>query len=178
MNARFSAGVFMVACKKKDKTLFIKVNVRTDQERQKLLAGIEDSSVQIIDLPGGGVEVSDFSKVGNYNFSSTLKREAMEEMGCEIEILAENPVGLFLNISNLDENEKNNGDIAFLFPVRLFGEPEVSEESSEIVWISLKEFLSEEKYRCPGRLGKEGRMGKMIWEGFRYFSDKPSNYFS
>lgn len=77
---RGTVGVFGVALRVVDGQTRILVNVRTDQEEQRQLAGLpKESTVLIVDLPGGRWLASDKTE------EEGLRREIHEETGCEIE---------------------------------------------------------------------------------------------
>lgn len=157
MKRCFTVGVFAVPAIVRDCEVRIKVNVRTDQERQKELAGI-DSEVKIVDLLGGGVKEGE-------SFLEALVREVEEESGCQMKSLGEFRGPLVAG-----------NDMAFWMPIELIGDPRPTEEALEHIWISRDEFEAENQYRCVGKLGKEGRMGGMIREAFSFYGASVFTY--
>jgi len=170
--ATFTIGVFGMACRidghGKPR---IMVNVRTDQERQKELAGLPiNSKVKIIDAPGGGIEVNDLIKTKNPNLFEVLQREVSEETACEIESCGDFR-GPFMIITNNEHDTRPTGDLAFWMPIKIDGEPKPSNEALAHPWISLEDLESETEYRCVGKLGKNGRTGKMILAALYLYDD-------
>lgn len=171
--ATFTIGVFGLAAKKDDSGApLIKVNVRTDQDRQKKLAGLEaDSKVMIVDLPGGGVEFNDFPELKEADLFSVLQREVHEETdGCEIRSLGKFR-GPFMVVTNNTDETKASGDMAFWMPIELRGNPKPSNEALSHPWISRQEFEAQDEYRCVSGLGKLGRTGRMLREAFEFYED-------
>lgn len=165
--ATFTAGFFGAAARKdKNGKVRIKVNVRTDQERQKKLAGLStESDVKIIDMPGGGFN---FNEISAYPFD-VLRREISEETGgCMIESVGEFH-GPSMIVNNNTDEDKPSGDMAFWMPVKLHGSPSPSDEALEHPWISREQFEAENEYRCVGKLGKAGRTGRMILAAFDFY---------
>jgi hypothetical protein len=169
--ATFTVGVFGLPARKDGLgKLRIKVNVRTDQGRQKKLAGLPaDSKVKIIDMPGGGVNFNDFSELKKANLFDGLGREVSEETGgCKIESLGEFR-GPFMVVTNNTDDEKPSGDMAFWMPIKIHGNPKPSNEALEHPWISREQFEAEDEYRCVSGLGKAGRTGRMIRAAFDFY---------
>ncbi len=161
-------GVFGLACWNDKGILRIKVNVRTDQEGQRNKIGATDSNIQMIDLPGGGVEIEDLSNL-QCSLLHVLQREIAEETGgCSID-----PVGDFsapyMIVLNREGSGHVEGDLAFWIPVILKGRPRPSVEALDHPWISLQQLEAETEYRVVGGLGKAGRSGKMLRAGFSFF---------
>lgn len=169
--ATFTTGVFGLAARKDGLgNLRIKVNVRTDQERQKKLAGLPaDSKVKIVDMPGGGVDFNDFPEPKKANLFDVLRREVSEEtVGCTIEPFGELR-GPFMAVTNNTDEMKPSGDMAFWVPIKLRGNPKPSNEALEHPWISREQFEAEDEYRCVSGLGKAGRTGRMIRAAFDFY---------
>jgi len=169
--ATFTFGVSGLAARKDGfGNLRIMVNVRTDQERQKELAGLPvDSKVKIVDIPGGGVDFEDFPEPKKADLFNVLKREVAEETGgCTIESLGEFR-GPLMVVTNNTDNKKPSGDMALWMPIKLHGDPKPSDEASEHPWISREQFEAEDEYRCVSRLGKAGRTGRMIRAAFDFY---------
>ncbi len=167
----FTFGGFGLAARKNGLGIVcVKVNVRTDQERQKKLAGLPaDSKVKIIDAPGGGVDFNDFSKSKQANLFEVVEREILEETGgCTIEKVGEFSEPFVVVTNNTDDKEPS-GDIASWVPVKLHGDPKPSDEALEHPWISREQFEAENEYRCVGQLGKAGRTGRMIRAAFDFY---------
>lgn len=166
----FTVGVFGLAARKDKFGIRIKVNVRTDQERQKKIAGLPaNSKVKIIDLPGGGVEFNDFIDPKKADLFDVLRREISEETdGCTLEVLDEFK-GPYIAITNSTDESKPYGDMAFWAPIKLYGDPKPSDEAIEHPWISRKEFEAQDKYRCVSGLGKAGRTGRMLRSAFYWY---------
>lgn len=169
--ALFTVGVFGLACRidglGKPR---IKLNVRTDQERQKRLAGLPaDSKVKIVDIPGGGIDFNDFPEPEKANLFDPLRREVSEEtLGCVIESIGEFS-GPHMVITNNQRDMCSAGDMAFWIPIRIHGNPKPSDEALEHPWISREQLEAEDEYRCVGKLGKEGRTGRMIRAAFDFY---------
>jgi hypothetical protein len=179
--ATFTVGVFGLACWNDDGTLRIKVNVRTDQARQRGLAGLPaDSPVKIIDMPGGGVEIEDFPDPKQASLLEVLRREIMEETGgCSFDPLDAQFSGPVIAITNTIDPAKPTGDLAFWMPIRLYGMPVPSNEASEHPWISRQQLEEETEYRAVGGLGKAGRTGRMLRDAFIFYEmNKHHNLFS
>jgi len=179
--ATFTVGVFGLACWNDNGTLRIKVNERTDQERQKKLANLpDDSTVKIVDMPGGGVKLEDFPEPKQASLMGVLRREVSEETGgCTIESNAEFS-GPFMVVTNNQDDSKPAGDIAFWMPVVLRGKLQPSDEAQDHPWITLAQLEEETEYRAVGGLGKAGRTGRMIKAAFEWYferRDEPT-YFS
>jgi hypothetical protein len=169
--ATFTVGVFGLPARKDGLgKLRIKLNVRTDQERQKKLAGLPvDSKVKIVDMPGGGVDFGDFPEPKKANLFEVLRREVSEEtVGCTIEPLGEFR-GPFMTVTNSTDDKNPSGDMALWMPVRLHGDPKPSGEALEHPWITREQFEAEDEYRCVSGLGKEGRTGRMIRAAFDFY---------
>lgn len=171
--ATFTVGVFGLACWNNHDTLHIKVNERTDQKRQRKLAGLpENSTVKIIDMPGGGVELLDFTDLKQTSLFDVLRREIMEETGgCAIRQAGpfSEP---FMVVTNNLEDSKPTGDIAFWMPVILKGKPRPTSEAQDHPWITLDQLEEETEYRAVGSLGKIGRTGRMIRAAFAWYGDR------
>lgn len=172
MKASFTVGVFGLACKQDPfGKLRIKLNVRTDQVRQRKLANLpEDSTTLLVDCPGGTVDFADFPDK-QANLLRVLRREVEEETGgCQIE-----PLGSFsqpfLAVTNIDDESKPSGDIAFWMPIKLIGEPQPSDEAMDHPWISLEELEDGTVHRPVSGLGMSGRTGRMIKEAFSWFRE-------
>lgn len=180
--ATFTVGVFGLACLKDDDgTLRIKVNVRTDQEKQRKLAGLsEDSKVLIVDMPGGGVELADFPEPKDALLFDVLAREIKEETGgCTIRALGHFS-GPFMVVTNNQDETKPTGDLAFWVPVLLCGTPQPTAEALDHPWITFQQFETETEYRAVGGLGKAGRTGRMLRDAFEFYNThrRSSKYFS
>lgn len=177
--ATFTIGVFGLAAQKDScGKLRIKVNVRTDQERQKELAGLPvDSKVKIVDIPGGGVDFEDFPEPKKANLFTVLEREVSEEtLGCTIESLGEFR-GPFMVVTNNTDDKKPSGDVAFWMPIKLHGNPKPSNEAMDHPWISREQFEKEDEYRCVS-VGKAGRTGRMIRAAFDFYEANAEEIFS
>ena len=161
---QFSMGVFGLAARlRKVGEVFlveIHVNERTDQEKQKKIAGIDPSSpVRIIDCPGGGVQEGETPM-------EALVREIREETcGCTIESLGNFSEPLFF----LNKDPSKPSDAAMWMPIKLFGEPQPSNEALSHPWITLEEFEAEFPYRPVSGKGKLGRTGQMMHTGINWF---------
>lgn len=176
MKATFTTGVFGLAARKDGLgKIRIKLNVRTDQERQKKIAGLPaDSKVKIVDIPGGGVDFDDFPEPKKADLFAVLRREISEETGgCTIELLGELR-GPFMVVTNNTDETKPSGDMAFWAPINLFGGPKPSDEAMEHPWISREQFENENEYRCVSGLGKTGRTGRMICAAFDFYEANES----
>ncbi len=171
--AFFSMGVFGLPCTRDPEgPLRIKLNVRTDQIRQRKLAGLpDDSEVLIVDCPGGGVDFGDFPDKKPDIFR-VLQREISEETkGCEIISLA--PFSQpFLAVTNIADEKKASGDVAFWMPIRLIGNPKPSNEAMYHPWISLEELRDGKMFRPVSGLGMAGRTGRMISSAFDWFESR------
>lgn len=171
--ATYTIGVFALACWNDNGTLRIKVNERTDQERQKRNAGLpSDSTVKIIDMPGGGVQLEDFPDPKEASLLDVLKREVSEETGgCTIE-----PHGAFsgpvMVVTNNRDDSRPTGDIAFWLPVVLKGKLQTSVEAQDHPWITRDQLVEETEYRAVGGLGKAGRTGRMIIAAFAWYTER------
>lgn len=173
--ATFTVEVFGAAARfDSDGTVRVLVNVRTDQAVQRKRAGIApDSTVKIIDLPGGGITIEDCSDPQNpFPMLRALKREVLEETHCsEVDIIDEisGPI-MYIADPPFDGPQ---GDMAFWAPIFIHGTPQPSPEATEHVWISrtelVTETVTETKYRTPGKLGIKGRMGSMILAALRWW---------
>jgi ADP-ribose pyrophosphatase YjhB (NUDIX family) len=150
---RGTVGVFGVALKSDKEGMKILVNVRNDQKEQLDLAGLSnDSTVLIVDLPGGRWLTSDASE------EEALRREIREETHCESEIIDGSRVGPFKK--SLPNSRAF--DYCFAWEVRLIGTPEPSDEATEHRWVKWEDLVAEIEVRLPGTLGANGRMGQMI----------------
>lgn len=171
--ATFTVGIFGAAARfDSDGTVRVLVNVRADQAEQHKRAGLPpDSLVKIIDLPGGGVTVEDCSDPRNpFPMLRALKREVLEETGCDSVDIIDIPSGPYL-LCAAAPPDAPQGDIAHWMPILIHGIPHPSPEATEHVWISQEEILAEAKYRTPGRLGKKGRMGIMIIDALHWWKE-------
>lgn len=135
----------------------ILVNVRTDQERQRQLAGLPDDwPGKIVDLPGGTLQIGDLS------FEQCLEREVAEETGgCKSKQFG-GFFGPFPLIKEETGTAEKPHDLAFAAAVTLLGEPHPTPEASEHQWVTWRQLQFEEGVRLPGKLSSAGRMGKMI----------------
>jgi len=180
--ATFTVGVFGLACWNDNGTLRIKVNVRTDQERQRELAKLPaDSQVLIIDMPGGGVDLEDFPDIKAANLLEVLRREFAEETGgCHFHTLTDDFSGPVMVVTNNQDGTKPAGDLAFWRPIRMYGKPRPTNEALDHPWVSEKELDEETTYRCVGGLGKAGRTGRMLKAAFGFYQAHrdQSQYFS
>ena len=165
-----TTGVFGLPAKILDGNIRIKVNVRTDQERQWQLAKLEPiAGVQIVDCPGGGLQQGE-------DFEKGLRREIREETGdCEIKFSSSlkyfsKPYSFF----GEGTAEKPN-DYAFWAPIVLLGDSKPSNEALAHPWISFEEFLKENPYRCVGGLGNKGRTGQMLRSAFMFYEQNRGN---
>lgn len=171
--ATFTIGVFGLACWNDKGILRIKVNERTDQARQKKIAGLpEDCPVKIIDMPGGGVEISDFPDPKQASLWTVLEREIAEETGgCKID--SGGPFSEpFMVVTNNQDDNKPTGDIAFWMPVVLHGKPLPTSEAQNHPWITLQQLDAETEFRAVGGLGKAGRTGSMIRAAFCWYAER------
>lgn len=158
--ATFSVGVFGIPAKVIDGIIKIKVNVRTDQANQRKLANLpEDSTILLVDCPGGAV------KPGDTSLEQALAREIAEETGgCTMESL-----GDFREPLQLMKDPSKPYDLAFWKPVRLIGEPQPSNEASDHPWVSMKELETADKYRAVSGLGLSGRTGRMMVAALEFY---------
>lgn len=170
--ATFTIGVFGLACWKDNGLLRIKVNERADQVRQRKIAGLpEDSPVKIIDMPGGGVEISDFPDPKQAFLWTVLERKIAEETGgCKIESIGHFSEP-FLVVTNNQDDDKPTGDIAFWWPIVLMGRPRPTSEAQDHPWITLQQLNAETEYRAVGGLGKSGRTGRILRAAFSWYED-------
>ena len=114
---QFSIGVFGLAAKIINGIVRIKVNVRTDQDRQWAAAKLSPiSGVQIVDCHGGAIQLGETQ-------AEALTREIREETGgCEIRI-----TGAFSKpLPFLNTDLSKPSDMAIWVPVVLIGEPKPS----------------------------------------------------
>lgn len=149
--ALFTIGVFGVADKVVNNEIVILVNTRTDQEKQKQLAGLaSDWPGKIVDLPGGTCSLED------YSLEETFLREVYEEIGCFAEMLTP----FFGPFAQIDK-EKQKRNLAFVCRMRIAEEPKPSEENSSNHWLTWHQLMDQKQFRLPGA-GKDGRMAKMI----------------
>ncbi|MGD0577152.1 MAG: NUDIX hydrolase [Candidatus Staskawiczbacteria bacterium] len=159
----FTIGVFGLAAKIIGGVVRIKVNVRTDQERQWQAAKLNPiPGVQIIDCPGGGVCVLE-------SLEDALKREIREETGgCDICIMGRfRPPIPFIN-----NDPSKPSDLAVWAPVVLIGDPKPSNEASSHPWITREQLEAETEYRCVSGLGNKGRTGQMLRAAFDWYEDE------
>lgn len=176
LKATFTIGVFgLAALKDSLGNVYLKVNVRTDQERQKKIAGLPaDSKVKLVDIPGGGTEFDDFPEPKKADLFNVLRREVSEETsGCTIEAI-DGFRGPFMIVTNITDETKPSGDMAFWMPIKLHGKPKPSNEALEHPWISREQFETENEYRCISGLGKAGRTGRMIRAAFDFYEANTS----
>lgn len=181
-NATFTVGVFGLACWNDNGTLRIKVNVRTDQARQRELAKLPvESKVMIVDMPGGGVDLEDFPDMKQANLLDVLTREVAEETdGCTLTITTTDFFGPVMVVTNNSNAAKPAGDIAFWRPIKLHGTPKPTSEALDHPWVSEQQLDDETEYRSVGGLGKAGRTGRMLKAAFAFYEshrDEP-HYFS
>lgn len=151
-------GIFAVIGRLNDQNeVEILVNVRTDQEKQRQLTDLpENWAGKVVDLPGGTLQIGDLS------FEQCLEREIAEETaGCDSKPLG-NILGPFTLIKAETGTAEKPHDLAFVAPVELFGEPRPNPEASEHRWVTWQQLEAEQEVRLPGKLGKTGRMAKMI----------------
>ncbi len=150
--APFYVGVFGIPAKLVDGVVKIKCNVRTDQKEQRKIAGLaEESTVLLVDCPGGAIRPGDTSR------EAALARETAEETcGSTIVSLGEfrQPLELM--------GERPLYDLAFWKPVLLIGDPKPSDEASDHPWLSRQELETADKYRAVSGLGLAGRTGQMM----------------
>lgn len=156
----FTIGVFGLAAKLENGVVRIKVNVRTDQERQWELAKLNPiQGVQLVDCPGGGIMEGETP-------ISALVREIKEETGgCTFEPIGEFSKPLFFFNADLSKPS----DAAMWIPIKLIGKPKPSNEALSHPWISQAEFDAQEPYRCISGLGKLGRTGQMMAQALAWF---------
>jgi len=150
-------GIFAVIARQNGGNVEILINVRTDQEKQQQAAGLpSDWSGKIVDLPGGTLQV------GEADFAQCLKREVGEETGgCDAEIIGDF-LGPYPLIKPDTGTAEKPHDLAFAALCKLFGEPRPTSEASEHRWVTWQQLEEEQEVRFPGRLGKNGRMAKMV----------------
>lgn len=148
-----TTGVFGVCVRRgEDGKNRVLLNVRTDQGKQRANAMLPaDSTVEIVDLPGGTWRARDES------IQETLYREVIEETGCEVRILSEMQ-GPFTKAA------LNSAicDYAWVCEIEVKGDPKRSSEASRHVWLTWDELTEQTRYRLPSTLGYKGRMGQMI----------------
>jgi len=169
--ATFTVGVFGLACWNDNGTLRIKVNERTDQKRQKELAGLpNDSTAKIIDMPGGGVELEDFSQSKKETLLDILRRVVDEETGgCTFSSSGEFSQP-FMVVTNNQDNSLVTGDIAFWMPICLIGKPKPTNEAQNHPWITFSQLNEEDEYRAVAALDdEESRQGQ-----HNMYADDPS----
>ncbi len=157
---QFSIGVFGLAAKIIEGVVRIKVNVRTDQDRQWEIAKLAPiPGVQIVDCPGGAVRL-------NESLVDALRREIIEETGgCDIKIMGDFSKPLpFLNADLTKPS-----DMAVWVPIVLIGEPMPSNEALAHPWISRTEFEAEFPHRCVSGLGNKGRTGQMMRQALDFY---------
>lgn len=156
--ALFKVGIFAVIGRLNyQNEVEILVNVRTDQEKQRKLADLADDWLgMVVDLPGGTLQIGDLS------FEQCLEREIAEKTaGCDSKLLS-NIFGPFPLIKAETGTAEKPHDLAFVAAVELFGEPRPNREASEHRWVTWKQLEAEQEVWLPGKLGKTGRMAKMI----------------
>lgn len=177
--ALFKVGVFGLACWNDNGVLRIKVNVRTDQETQRKKIGLTDPNIKIIDMPGGGVEIEDFSGQ-QVSLFEVLQREIAEETGgCSIKSVGDFSAPYMVAL-NTQPPDGVVGDLAFWMPVILKGRPKPSAEALDHPWINLEQLEAETEYRVVAGLGKAGRSGQMLRAAFAFYQAQAGNaeYFS
>jgi len=169
--ATFTVGVFGLACWDDNGTLRIKVNERTDQKKQRELAKLSpDSTVKIIDMPGGGVDLEDFPEMKQANLLEVLRREVAEETGgCSFETPTDDFSSPVMVVTNNTDQSKPTGDIAFWRPIVLHGTPKPTNEALDHPWVSEQQLDEETEYRSVGGLGKAGRTGRMLKAAFAFY---------
>ncbi|OGY31204.1 MAG: hypothetical protein A3C02_04785 [Candidatus Andersenbacteria bacterium RIFCSPHIGHO2_02_FULL_45_11] len=156
--ALFKVGLFAVIGRIiNQNSVGILVNVRTDQEKQRKLAELPDDwEGVIVDLPGGTFQM------GDDTFQTCLAREIREETGgCEPGFFA-SILGPFPMIKADTGTADKPHDLAFVAACEITGEPIPTPEASEHRWVTWKQLQEETEFRLPGKLGKNGRMAKMI----------------
>lgn len=132
------------------------VNVRTDQERQRQLAGLPaDWSGVIVDLPGGTLQIGDAS------LEECLKREIAEETGGCGSKQRDVLLGPFELIKAETGTAEKPHDLAFVKLVDIEGTPQPTQEATAHSWVTWTQLEAEQEFRLPGK-GKTGRMAKMI----------------
>lgn len=156
--ALWKLGIFAVFARRTQGDWKILVNVRTDQEEQRKLAGLPDDwAGVIVDIPGGTFQQEDES------LEACLEREVSEKTGgCEAKMIHENFLGPFPLINPTTGSAKDPHDLALAAACELIGEPRPTPEAREHRWVTWKQLEAEEVVRLPGKLGKNGRMAKMI----------------
>ncbi len=164
----FNVGVFGIPAKLVNGEVHIKVNVRTDQARQRELAKIDPTlTVLLVDCPGGAVSSEDKGID-----DAAVAREIYEEtLGCTI-----TPKGEFRSPLVLLPKDGKPGDLAFWKPVVLHGEPKPSNEAMDHPWVTRAELEAATKYRAVSGLGLAGRTGKMMLAALDFYEtnkDKP-----
>lgn len=169
--ATFTVSVFGLACWNDNGKLRIKVNVRTDQKRQRKLAKLPaDSKVLIVDLPGGNVELEDFPDMEHATPLNVLMRKVAEETGgCTLGIIPADFFGPMMMVTNNSDPARPAGDIVFWRPITLHGTPKPTSKVLEHLWVTQLQLADETKYRCVGGLGKYGRIGHMLMTAFDFF---------
>lgn len=157
---QFSIGVFGLAAKITNGVVRIKVNVRTDQERQWKAAKLEPiPGVQIVDCPGGAVWQ-------NESLIDALRRELKEETsGCDIKVM--DTFSKPLPFLNADLTKPS--DMAMWAPIVLIGEPKASNEALAHPWISRVELEAESPFRPVSGLGWKGRTGQMMSQALAFY---------
>lgn len=161
-------GIFAVIARQNSQSeVQVLVNVRTDQERQQRAAGLPDDwSGKIVDLPGGTLQI------GDSGFEQCLEREIAEETGgCDSKMIGGNFIGPFPLIKNDTGSAEKPHDLAFVAACELFGEPQPTAEASEHRWVTWRQLETEQEVRLPGKLGKTGRMAKMIHAALTTFCE-------
>ncbi len=165
-----TTGVFGIPAKIVDGKVRIKVNVRTDQEKQKDTAKLpKDSTVLLVDCPGGGRQNKETK-------GDALRREIFEETGgCTITLTGNFSPDPDLDLIK-DGTTESPDDYAFWAPIVLHGDPKPSNEALDHPWVSREELETATKYRAVSGLGLKGRTGRMMVAALDFYEankDKP-----
>lgn len=174
--ATFTTGVFGLAARRTyQENTHRSWNVRTDQERQKKIAGLPaDSKVKIVDIPGGGVDFDDFPEPKKADLFAVLRRDfrrnwrlhdrtAWRIAKLRSWLLPTTPMKRNhraiwpsgrQSIFSADQNRR-------MRPWNIHGSPAGI-------------FENENEYRCVSGLGKTGRTGRMICAAFDFYEANES----